>query len=108
MKHQVLVKERKELHKRIQKKMWFKTCFTHNLETMSFVNMMTKFGWHSSALSSHDEEFDDFKVKLLYLSGYNKYCYPEIEDSCIWTKKYLETIGCSILKIRNSQDLILL
>ena len=50
MKHQMLMKERKELHKRIQKEMWFKICFTQNLETMSFVNMMTKFGWHSSAL----------------------------------------------------------
>ena len=44
--------EREErITQRIQKKMWFKICFTPNLETMSFVNMMTKFGWHSSALT---------------------------------------------------------
>ena len=36
---------------RIQKKMWFKICFTQNLETISFVYVMTKFGWHSSALT---------------------------------------------------------
>ena len=35
---------------RIQKEMWFKICFAQNLDTMSCVNMMTKFGWHSSAL----------------------------------------------------------
>ena len=51
MKHQMLMKERKELHKRIQKKMWFKICFTQNLETMLFVKMMTKNEWHASALT---------------------------------------------------------
>ena len=60
-------------------------------------------------ITSCDEEFDDFKVKLLYPSGCNKhYCYPEIEDSCHLDKKYLENIGGSILKIRNSKDPILL
>ena len=39
-------------------------------------------------ISSYDEKFDDFKVKLLYPSGYNEhYCYPEIEDSCHLDKK---------------------
>ena len=39
-------------------------------------------------ISSYDEEFDDFKVKFLYPSGYNKfYCYPEIEHSCYLDKK---------------------
>ena len=51
IKHKMLTKERKELHERIQKKMWFKICFTQILETMPFVNMMTNFGWHSSALT---------------------------------------------------------
>ena len=40
-----------EGEEKIQKKMWFKIWFTQNVETMSFVNMMTKFGWHSSALT---------------------------------------------------------
>ena len=39
-------------------------------------------------VSAYDKEFDDFKVKLLYPDGYNKYyCYPEIEDSCHADKK---------------------
>ena len=60
-------------------------------------------------INSYNEEFDDFKVQLLYPSGYNKYyCYPEIEVSCHLDKKYLENIGCFILKIRNSQNPILL
>ena len=60
-------------------------------------------------ISSYDEEFDDFKVELLYPSGYNKYyCYPKIEDSCHLDKNYRENIGSPILKIRNSQDPILL
>ena len=64
---------------------------------MSIANMMKKFG---AFISSYNEEFDDFKVKFLYPSGYNKYyCYPEIEDSCHLNKKYLENIGCSILKL---------
>ena len=59
-------------------------------------------------ISSYDEEFDDFKVKLLNLSGYSKYyCHPEIEDSCHLDKKYCENIDCFILKIRDSQDPIL-
>ena len=40
-----------EGEERIQKKMWFKICFTQNLDTMSFANMMTKLGWHLSALT---------------------------------------------------------
>ena len=51
MKQKMLIKERKELHKRIEKKMWFKICFTQNLETMPFVYMIRKFGWHLSALA---------------------------------------------------------
>ena len=35
-------------------------------------------------INSYDEEFDDFKVKFLYPSGYNKYYYyPKIEDSLL-------------------------
>ena len=60
-------------------------------------------------ISSYDEEFDDFKVKFLDPSGHNKYyCYLEVEDFAISTKKYLENIGCSILRIRNSKKPILL
>ena len=43
-------------------------------------------------INSYNEEFDNFKVKFLYPSGYNKYSYyyyPEIEDSCHTNKKYI-------------------
>ena len=51
-------------------------------------------------ISSYDEEFDDFKVKFLYPSGYNKYYYyPEIEDSCHLDKKnILKILGTPSLK----------
>ena len=39
-------------------------------------------------IGSYDEEFEDFKVKLLCPGEYNKYyCFPEIEDSCHLDKK---------------------
>ena len=107
MKHQMLMKEKKELHKRIQKKMWLKICLPQNLKTMSFVNMMTKFEWHSSALT----------IKRLMILKLNCCIRVDITNIiailkyktlAIWTKKYLENIGCSIRKIRNSQDPILL
>ena len=60
-------------------------------------------------ISSYDEEFDDFRVIFLYLNGHHKYyCYPEIEDSCHLDKKYLKKIGCSTLKVMNSEDPTLL
>ena len=106
MKHLVLMKDRKELHKRIQKK----DVVQDLLHSQSGDYVICKYDdkvW-VAFISSYDEEIDDFKVKLLYPSGYNKYCYPAIEDSFHLDKKYLENIGCSILKIRNSQDPILL
>ena len=40
-------------------------------------------------ICSYNEELDDFKVKFLYLSGYNKYyCYSETKTLALWTKKY--------------------
>ena len=44
-------------------------------------------------INSYNEEFNDFKVKFLYPSGYNKYYYyPEIEDSCHLNIKYIVKI----------------
>ena len=80
MKHQMLMR-RKKLHQRIETKMWFMICLIQNLETMSFVNMMAKFGWHSSALTMKSLMI----LKLNFCIRVNiikYYCYPETEGFC--------------------------
>ena len=86
MKHQLLMKERKELHKKIQKK----DVVQDLLHPRSDDYVICKYDdkvW-VAFISSYDEEFDDFKVKLLCPSGYDKYYwYPEMEDSCHLDRK---------------------
>ena len=51
-------------------------------------------------INSYNEEFDDFEIKFLYPSGYNKcyYCH-EIKDSCHLNKKYiLKILATPLLK----------
>ena len=57
-------------------------------------------------ISSYDEEFNDFKAKLLYPSGYNKYyCYPETKDSCHLDKKnILKILAAPSLKLGTQKD----
>ena len=71
MKYQMLMHERKELHKKNSKK----DVIQDLLHSKSGDYAICKYDdkvW-VAFISSYNEKFDDFKVKLLYSSGYN--CY---------------------------------
>ena len=70
---------------------------------MSFVNMMTKFGWDSSALTILMILKLNFCIQVDIINIIaNRRLLPFEQNN------YLENIGCSILKIRGSKDPILL